>query len=142
VLAPPGCVQVGTTLFDALVDMVRRLVKDAVDSLKEAASGGDPSFSLTQLQSVLQDVRTLERGTGNRSHWSRVLARVPHAVAAPRSVAPLLLDHWCCPVAQEVAQLEMAKAAARRSCAYLRCANLGGEGGPAAGEGVGSMRCR
>ncbi|PRW60748.1 starch binding domain-containing [Chlorella sorokiniana] len=32
-------------------------------------------------------------------------------------------------------------AAATRSCAYLRCANLGGEGGPAIGQGVGSMRC-
>ena len=40
------------------------------------------------------------------------------------------------------AQLELSQAAATRSCTYLRCANLGGEGGPAAGEGVGSMRCR
>ena len=39
-------------------------------------------------------------------------------------------------------QLALAQAAATRSCAYLRCANLGGEGGPAAGEGAGSMRCR
>ena len=40
------------------------------------------------------------------------------------------------------AQLALAQAAATRSCAYLRCANLGGEGGPATGQGVGSMRCR
>ncbi|KAL4859692.1 hypothetical protein ACK3TF_000769 [Chlorella vulgaris] len=37
--------------------------------------------------------------------------------------------------------LELAKAAATRSCAYLRCANLAGEGGPAAGQGAGSQRC-
>ncbi|PRW60685.1 phosphatidylinositol N-acetylglucosaminyltransferase [Chlorella sorokiniana] len=39
------------------------------------------------------------------------------------------------------AQLALAQAAPTRSCAYLRCANLGGEGGPAAGQGAGSMRC-
>jgi len=33
-------------------------------------------------------------------------------------------------------------AAATRSCAYLRCANLGGKGGPAAGSGAGSAKCR
>ncbi|KAI3433924.1 hypothetical protein D9Q98_003726 [Chlorella vulgaris] len=37
--------------------------------------------------------------------------------------------------------LELAQAAAVRSCAYLRCANLAGEGGPAAGQGQGSQRC-
>jgi hypothetical protein len=37
--------------------------------------------------------------------------------------------------------LELAQAAATRSCAYLRCANLAGEGGPAAGQGAGSQRC-
>ena len=39
-------------------------------------------------------------------------------------------------------QLAAAQAAATRSCAYLRCANVGGSGGPAAGEGVGSKKCR
>ena len=38
--------------------------------------------------------------------------------------------------------LESGLAAASRSCAYLRCANLGGEGGPAAGQGHGSAMCR
>jgi hypothetical protein len=37
--------------------------------------------------------------------------------------------------------LELAQAAATRSCAYLRCANLAGEGGPAAGQGTSSLRC-
>ena len=42
--------------------------------------------------------------------------------------------------AQEL--LEEGLAAAARSCAYLRCANLGGGGGPAAGQGTGSAKCR
>ncbi|KAI3433883.1 hypothetical protein D9Q98_003685 [Chlorella vulgaris] len=37
--------------------------------------------------------------------------------------------------------LALAQVAATRSCAYLRCANLAGEGGPAAGQGAGSQRC-
>jgi hypothetical protein len=37
--------------------------------------------------------------------------------------------------------LELAQAAAARSCAYLRCANLADEGGPAVGQGAGSQRC-
>ncbi|KAI3433866.1 hypothetical protein D9Q98_003669 [Chlorella vulgaris] len=37
--------------------------------------------------------------------------------------------------------LELAQAAVTRSCAYLRCANLAGEGGPAAGQGTSSLRC-
>jgi hypothetical protein len=37
--------------------------------------------------------------------------------------------------------LALAQAAATRSCAYLRCANLAGEGGPAAGQGTGTQRC-
>ena len=45
-------------------------------------------------------------------------------------------------IQQAEEQLHGRLAAATRSCAYLRCANLGGEGGPAAGQGVGSMRCR
>jgi hypothetical protein len=38
-------------------------------------------------------------------------------------------------------RLDSARAAATRSCAYLACANLAVEGGPAAGEGKGSLRC-
>jgi hypothetical protein len=43
--------------------------------------------------------------------------------------------------AQPGDELELAQAATARSCAYLRCANLAGEGGPAAREGAGSQRC-
>ena len=65
-------------------------------------------------------------------------------VVMPRFVelAQLLLAWWRRPEAQPAAALEAAQAAAARSCAYLRCANLGGEGGPAAGQGAGSQRCR
>ena len=59
-----------------------------------------------------------------------------------RSLATALLEYWRHPEAAEAGQLELAQAAAARSCAYLRCANLECEGGPAAGEGTGAKRCR
>ena len=58
-----------------------------------------------------------------------------------RSLAELLQQVWDLPEQQEAARLATAQVAATRSCAYLRCANVGGGGGPAAGEGDGSSRC-
>ena len=59
-----------------------------------------------------------------------------------RRLAAALLAWWLRPEAQPAAALEVAQAAVAGSCAYLHCANLGGEGGPMAGQGTGSMRCR
>jgi len=55
--------------------------------------------------------------------------------------AALLRAHWQRPEQQAAATLELAQVAATRSCTYLRCANLAGSGGAAAGEGEGSKRC-
>ena len=46
------------------------------------------------------------------------------------------------PAVEAQRQLELARAAATRSCAYLRCAKVAGQGGAVAGQGVGSARCR
>lgn len=59
-----------------------------------------------------------------------------------RSLAAALLEYWRRLEAAGAGQLEEAQAAAARSCAYLRCANLECEGRPAAGEGTGAKRCR
>ena len=65
------------------------------------------------------------------------------AVVQPAAdLARLLQQYWQLPEQQAAARLELAQAAATRSCAYLVCANLGGSGGPAAGEGEGSKKCR
>ena len=81
-------------------------------------------------------------------HGSRSLPLGPlmHA-AVPwlplfRRLAAALLAWWRRPEERQAAALLLAQAAAARSCAYLCCANLGGEGGPAAGQGAGSQRCR
>ena len=59
-----------------------------------------------------------------------------------RSLAAALLEYWRRPEAAEAGQLELAQAAAARSCAYIGCANFECEGGPAAGEGTGAKCCR
>ncbi len=60
---------------------------------------------------------------------------------ALQNLAKALQQVWQLPEQQEAARLEAAQAAAARSCAYLRCANLGGGGGPAVGQGSGSSKC-
>jgi hypothetical protein len=63
------------------------------------------------------------------------------ALPQAEALAQLLWQHWQQPEQQAAARLELAQAAATRCCAYLRCAQLGAQGGPAAGEGAGSKRC-
>ncbi|EFN52671.1 hypothetical protein CHLNCDRAFT_138631 [Chlorella variabilis] len=63
------------------------------------------------------------------------------AAALQPELAATLLEHWARPEQQQQDALQLAQAAAARSCAYLRCSNVGGEGGPAAGQGGGSQRC-
>ena len=61
---------------------------------------------------------------------------------AAAAVAELLQRHWQEPEQVAAARLELAHCATSRSCALLQCANLAGEGGSAAGQGVGSKKCR
>ena len=64
------------------------------------------------------------------------------ALPAATRLAAALHDWHSQPEQLKQSALVLAQAAAGRSCAYLRCANLGGEGGPAAKQGVGSKSCR
>lgn len=61
--------------------------------------------------------------------------------AAGRLVAAVQ-QHWAEPAQQARHRLALAQVAAARCCAYLRCANVEQRGGPAAGEGEGSKKCR
>jgi len=62
---------------------------------------------------------------------------VPPAVR----LAAALQQYWQMPEQVAAEQLQLAQAAATRSCAYLRCANVGSTSGPAAGRGSGGKRC-
>lgn len=64
------------------------------------------------------------------------------SLPAAEQLAAILKQHEALPELAQARQLELARAAAGRSCAYLCCSNLQGGSGPAAGQGEGSMRCR
>ena len=64
-----------------------------------------------------------------------------HILPAAESLATLLQQLWALPEKVAATRLEAGQVASARSCAYLRCPNLGLEGGPAAGEGAGSLKC-
>ena len=57
------------------------------------------------------------------------------------ALAALLQEHFERPQQQAAVRLELARIAATRSCANLRCTNLAAGGGPAAGKGEGSKKC-
>ena len=63
-------------------------------------------------------------------------------VPAAERAAAVVKRHQGLPELAQARQLELARAAAGRSCAYLHCSNLQAGGGPAAGQGEGSLRCR
>ena len=69
------------------------------------------------------------------------MSPLKRCLPAACQLATAMLDFWRQGEAVAEEQLQLAQAAAARSCAFLRCANLGLEGGPAAGQGEGSLKC-
>ena len=85
---------------------------------------------------LIVDAALLEAGTPQAAPHLR------QALAETAELAALLLRCLeALPEAQAAAQLELAQAAAARSCANLACAQLELPGGPAAGQGEHSRRC-
>ena len=88
---------------------------------------------IARIRSVLASAH---QGSAVRALRQLSTEMLPEVVQA----AELVVQHLT--PAPEAAQLELAQAAAARSCAYLCCTNLRGEGGAAARQGAGSQRCR
>ena len=102
----------------------------ALGSVREAAGEGPAAALARQLEEDL-------RGLVEHGFRGRTAALQPAA-----AVAAAVQQFWATPERLAATRLEAAQAAAVRSCAYLRCANLPGfSGGAAAAEGAGSMRC-
>ena len=127
------------TLGSAAVESVAAAYEATGDSSNDASAtpATDDAAVVERVSQAVEAFRTVMPPNSNPSsgQWRDVLT-------AARRLAATLLDWWRRPGAQQEQQLEAAQAAAARSCAYLRCANLGGGGGPAAGQGEGSQRCR
>ncbi|PRW59882.1 hypothetical protein C2E21_2002 [Chlorella sorokiniana] len=130
-----GALRAGQVISEDIQPMLDSLLEAAVDA------GIDQSHELLDAYQTAFIQAAVHLARGSLAH------AIEHSVQAQvlppaRRLAAALLDWWRRPEAQPAAALELAQAAAARSCAYLRCANLGGEGGPAAGQGAGSQRCR
>ena len=129
----PGCQTSSTCLQVSLLwhsaschaSSLAQAMSAAADS---AAACDAPGNLPEQLRQAAQQLP----GLGNPQETEQLLQRA----------AALMHQYYALPAVVAELRLAVAQAAAGRSCAYLRCANLGGEGGPAAGQGVGSMRCR
>ena len=85
---------------------------------------------------LLANVELVEEGSPARRREAILQSLLPTA----EPLAEALQQFWALPEQEAAARLEAAQAAAR-SCALLCCSNLGLEGGPAAGEGSGSLKC-
>lgn len=86
-----------------------------------------------RIRSVLASA---QQGSAVRALRQLSTEMLPEVVQAAELVVQQLMP------AAEAAQLQLAQAAAARSCAYLCCTKLRGEGGPEAGQGAGSQHCR
>ena len=130
---------------DALSPPALRVVSTVVNQLLEAAqqAAKQPAVASGTEASAAAEARAAHISAAahaRQSMGSSTRADVAHLsqhssdwLPPTRRLAAALLAWWRRPEAQ---------AAAARSCAYLRCANLGGEGRPTARQGAGNQRCR
>ena len=120
----------------------------ALDRAASEAVACEADAAAPQQRRLLQQLQQAARvstGLDRYYNMGALLRECSSRLPAAAKLADLLHQWWqpdMQPERHTEAQLALAQAAATRSCAYLRCANLGSEGGPAAGEGAGSMRCR
>lgn len=120
---------------------VRNLIS-AFSALAAAAEGMEPPpRSLQALRSALQQAQQPSPAQAAQDRFDRDQRLHAQLLPPATQLAAALLDWWRRPEQQQQDALALAHAAAARSCAYLSCANLGGSGGPAAGQGAGSKRC-
>ena len=117
-----------------------KLVSAARSALQGAAVSGMPGSLAAQLEAA---AGSLSQQMEAADASGRVSApQLPPLLQLAAHLAGLLQQHLALPALEAYRLLAEAQATAGRSCAYLRCANVAGEGGPAAGQGTGSMRCR
>lgn len=153
------CFQASCAL-DSAHAMVRGLLGEADSWSAHLASSqhsaeGDSAHAQRQAAQLRSRLKSLSRQLQQKDERALLARHAANAVSTQaldafvrqqlpllRSLAAALLEQWRRPEAAEAGQVELAQAAASRSCAYLGCANLGFEGGPAAGEGAGAKCCR
>ncbi len=136
------CRREGQLALDLLLPVANKLLSAARGVAQHMAAAAGPEASSAAAVAEAAAALELAMQGVNTASVAQFLHAATSWLPPARRLAAALLAWWRRPEAQPAAALELAQAAAARSCAYLRCANLGGEGGPAAGQGAGSQRCR
>ena len=117
----------------------------AARSIADRASGGSAPPELQQQAATaaagLQSHLAALQGQTTATPAVRA-EQLQQLLPAAEGVAALASQHQALSEQAQAAQRELAFAAAGRSCAYLRCSTVQAEGGAAAGQCTGSMRCR
>ena len=137
--------QAGQTLrrVDAVLTALDAAAAAAVEG---AADSGLPDGLAAQLEQAARSLREQreagQSGLPANPSLSRNAELLRRLLPRTAELAALMQQYYALPALDEPRQLALAQAAAGRCCAYLRCANVGGEGGSAASEGVGSKCCR
>ncbi len=118
------------------------MLKDTLEALEGRASGTRPDTHAAQLGTAASSSQVQQQRLLGLPPPSEQISQLRKLLPPAARLAALMQQYYALLAVEAERQLALARAAAGRSCAYLHCANLGGEGGPAAGQGVGSMRCR
>lgn len=160
---PPHCLQaigddVTPSIIGALLGLAQAaagLAEELQQQRQEHESAGsgqqqedESANPLQQQREIVSAVAELRACIGRLALAGSDPASVAHqlkqlALPLASALARVLLGkhHWGSEEQKQQDSLAVARVAAARSCAFLGCANLGGEGGPMASEGVGK-RCR
>jgi hypothetical protein len=91
-----------------------------------------------ELHAAVQPMAAHEGPGPQQGQHMRALQQIVQPASA---LAELGHQVWVLRGFAEEGRLAVAQVAVLRSCAYLGCSNLEQEGGPAAGQGLGSQRC-
>ena len=122
------------------------LAQAASAATELARQTGMPDSLAAELKQAAHSLRQRRRellsGLAADASVAESASRLQQLVQPATELASLMQQYLALPAVEEQQRLVLARAAAVRSCAYLRCANVAGEGGLAAGQAASSMRCR
>ena len=135
-----------TALLDDWAGLIAAVANAASSAVEDAATIGTPDSLVAELKqgahSLRQQRQQVLHGLPADASPAERAAQLQQLVQPAKQLADLLHQWWQLREPSRRLLLDQGRAAAARSCAYLRCANVAGQGGPAAGQGVGSARCR
>ena len=125
---------------------MQALAAAAEAALENAAASGMPADLAAQLGSAAGSLRehlqAVSASMPVGGHPAERAAQLRQLLQPAADLVALMQQYCALPAVDEPQWLALAQAAAGRASAYLCCANQGGQGGSAAGQGASSKRCR